>query len=126
MHTTIKISKERELMNNTDDIISLLLAIKNRPGVFIGFRSITKMKSFIDGYLFYLKINKIEIHNDIYNDFNVWLERKYNVKRVIDWNFYLIEETNHERKAFELFFKELDIYLQEKNIRIQALHIKNA
>ena len=108
-------------MKKPKDIIELLFMIKKRGGLYIGTKSITRLKSFIDGYKFVMNLENKEYNADVYYQFNDWMAQKYNVKESILWDMYLLKLTDDEGKSFDLFFEELEMLLKEHNIDIPEI-----
>lgn len=105
-------------MKKPKDIIDLLFMIKKRGGLYIGTKSITRLRSFIDGYMFAMNLENKEYNAGIFYNFNDWMAQKYNVKKSILWDIYLLNLTNNEEKSFDLFFEELEMFLKKHNIDI--------
>lgn len=92
-------------------IINLLLKIKDRPGLYLGEKSLPKLRSFINGYIYAMKHeNGLDCGEEVYYDFNDWLNKKYNIINPIFWERSLRNMSISD--AFDLFYKELDIYLK--------------
>ena len=108
-------------MDKPNNIIDLLFMIKKRPGAYIGNKSIVKMKSFIDGYCCALMYESINYNLEIYYLFNEWLAVRYNINSVVLWDTYLVEKTNDEALAFDLFFEELETFLRDNNFEIPEI-----
>ena len=102
-------------------IIELLLTIKSIPGLYIGTKSITRLKSFIDGYRFIMDSENREYGVNIYYDFNEWMAHKYFIREPILWDTFLLGLVNSEEKAFDLFFEELEAFLKENNLEIPKI-----
>ena len=99
------------------NIIDLLDAIKERPGMFIGTRSITRLSSFLHGIRIAFRIVNQSFGCSVLNDFEEYIEIKYSSKRSVSWNEIFLESTdNDEVKAFELFFYEFEIFMQERGV----------
>lgn len=105
-------------MYKPSSIIELLFMIKKRPGAYLGKSSISKLKSFLDGYCCALMYVDIDYGEDIYVSFSAWLAKRYNIVSVISWDSYLIEKTHDEVLAFNLFFEELELFLKENNLEV--------
>ncbi len=109
-------------MKKPKDIIDLLFMIKKRGGLYIGTKSITRLRSFIDGYMFAMNLENKEYNAGIFYNFNDWMAQKYNVKKSILWDIYLLNLTNNEEKSFDLFFEDLETFLKEYNIDIPEVN----
>lgn len=94
------------------NIIPLLYKIQNCPGMFIGKKSIIRLRSFIDGYIFALKMAGLEFVADDYYLFCDWLSNKYDVKGAASYETYLPRITGNESDAFDLFYLNLQEYTE--------------
>lgn len=101
-----------------DEILYLLGIIKLKPGMYIGSKSLAKLRSFIDGYIFAMNCKKIKYCADQYKIFNKWLAKRYNICTSELWDGYLTKIINDNELAFDLFFDELEIFMKENDIKI--------
>lgn len=62
-------------MDKFDHVIYLFTMIKKKPGLYIGSKSLVRLKSFIDGYIFALKIKGNDYQTEQYKKFNKWIEK---------------------------------------------------
>lgn len=99
-------------MDKFDHVIYLFTMIKKKPGLYIGSESLVRLKSFIDGYIFALKIKENDYQTEQYKKFNKWL-KKYNIHTVESWDSYLIRIVKDEEKSFDLFFEQLELFLKK-------------
>ncbi len=107
-------------MENNLNLISTLFKIKSKPGMYLGTKSATKLKSFIDGYIYAMNKENIECGSKVYYSFNDWFAENHNIRESILWDIFLLNETNDEKIAFDLFFKEFEIFLDKNNIKFQV------
>lgn len=102
------------------ELNELLKAIKAKPGLYIGIKSLVRLRTFIDGFLYavYL-INGKKRHIEFYPDFQNWIAEKYHIRSTHGWceiiNFYELSE----EKAFDRFYELLNEFFIEKNINIE-------
>ncbi len=96
-----------------DDILNLIKMVKLKPGLYVGRKSLVKLRSFLDGYVFAMRYNNIKYNSVQYNMFNDWIASKYNIRTSELWDTYLPRITNNEEKAFDLFFEELEEFLKK-------------
>ena len=81
--------------------------IKKRPAMFLGYNSISCLKSFIDG-MFYISYEKIE-DKDFLINFQSYVENKYaNFNH--SWDRILLSNSNNEESALNLFFDEMVMF----------------
>lgn len=98
-----------------NNVVGLLLKIKDRPGIYVGKKSLSNLRHFILGYIYALKCeNGLDCGEKVYYDFNEWLNKKYNIANPIFWEDSLTNVSASD--AFDMFYEELDEYL--KNIDI--------
>lgn len=104
---------ERKLERNYEkDFLELLNLIRPRPGLYLGARSITRLRCFLDGFSAGYSYPKMQ---PLIPDFQDFIEKKYSEIRTISWNNILLEASgNDEEKALELFFREFDEFTEKK------------
>jgi hypothetical protein len=86
----------------------LLIEIKRRPGMYIGHQSLTRLSSFIGGWLF----GKVEVPDaDILNGFQDWIAIKYHITSSHGWDDIILFFELDERSAFDRFWILFDEYL---------------
>lgn len=91
--------------------MSLLLKIKERPGLYLGEKSLPKLRSFINGYIYAMNHeNGLNCGEENYYGFNKWINKKYNIVNPIFWENSLTNVPDSD--AFDMFYEELDIYLK--------------
>lgn len=107
------------MIRNIYDVIEL---VRKRPSMYLGVDSISRLRSFLNGYCFAVYFN-----NDIeYDDkliplpfgfFNDFIAEKFNVTESIGWSEILLRQVNqNEEDGLKLFFELFDKY---KNITIE-------
>ncbi|QMS88997.1 hypothetical protein HUN01_15815 [Nostoc edaphicum CCNP1411] len=99
-------------MKNIYDILAM---IRTRPGMYLGQRSLTALRSFIDGYFFAIGQNGIliEEENPPFSQLNNWVARYY--KRygsTAGWKNIILREVGDEAKACDVFFELLELFKQ--------------
>ncbi len=92
-------------------VIDLLLKIKERPGMYLGTKSLSNLRLFMEGYI-YAMDSETELKNIgyIYYKFNEWLNKKYNITSPIFWEMSLTNVSDSD--AFDMFYEELTAYLK--------------
>lgn len=108
-------------MEAIDKAINLLFQIKRYPAAYLGKKSITLLRSFIDGYRYALKTENIQCDICFLEFTTEWLEEKYHVKTTEGWQSFLLKQTKDETTAFDLFFEELEQFLKESNIEVPEI-----
>lgn len=96
-----------------DDAICMLETIKQKPGLYIGSKSLKKLKGFMDGYIYAMNQNGMECHVDQYWNFNEWISKRYNIRSTESWDSFLLKVEKNEERAFDLFYEQLDLFLNE-------------
>lgn len=108
-------------MNKPSNIIDLLMMVKQRPAMYIGSKSLLRLRSFIDGYTFAMECENIDCSADVYYTFNEWLAQKYNIWESILWDKYLSSIAKDKVDPFDLLFEDLEVYLKENNIEVPRI-----
>ncbi len=81
--------------------------------MYIGSNSITSLKAFIDGW--YFRDTGAVTDTKLMNDFQDWVEEKYEVKGTQSWARILLFYSIDESGALELFFRDFDLFLSERD-----------
>ncbi|NRF95969.1 hypothetical protein HQN89_34755 [Paenibacillus frigoriresistens] len=99
-------------------IIDLLNKIKEKPGFYIGRKSLLDLWHFLNGYQYRL----FELEGEYYNlsGFQEYIENLYNFHGVHSWaqiiHFYCITD----EAAFDKFYKHLDDFFKEMNLNSES------
>lgn len=95
------------------DIICVLLEkIRARPGLFIGEKDLTRLKSLLDGYLLReMELNPEYGRNGFWNGFNRYVEDHYQVRSTQGWCQIIEFYSSSREAAFDTFFQRYDEYL---------------
>ncbi|MEH2280886.1 MAG: hypothetical protein V7K90_06010 [Nostoc sp.] len=99
-------------MNNIYDILAM---IRTRPGMYLGQRSLTALRSFLDGYFFAIGKNGIliEEENPPFSQFHDWVARYYKWNEsTAGWKNIILREVGDEAKACDVFFELLELFKQ--------------
>lgn len=92
-------------------VTELLLEIRKRPGMYIGTKSMIRLRCYINGYIYAMKTEAgLDCGDRVFWDFNEWLNKKYGVKDSLFWENSLTHISKDD--AFDLFYKEFDEYLE--------------
>jgi hypothetical protein len=91
-------------------LYQLLQEIKTRPGMFLGNCSITRLRSFLDGYRsaradLGLPLTEQE---KAFNEFQTWLQRRFKINSTQGWDSILLLHSTDERAALNHFFELFD------------------
>lgn len=102
-------------MNKFDgDILSMLERMRPHPQFYLGEKSITGLRCFLDGFSVGYSYPHI---NPLLPGFQEFIEAKYPLDlSSLSWNhILLLVEQNDEAAALDLFFSELDLFLSGNN-----------
>ena len=101
-------------MNKPKTITELLQSIKNKPGAYLGEKSVLRLKHFMDGYCCAVQYAGIDFDLDTYYAFAEWLRAKYQVKSVVSYDTILTDRFSDDELAFDAFFDEFELFLHER------------
>jgi len=99
-------------------IATLLKEIRNRPGMYIGWPSLSRLSGFLRGYDFALFKLREAPFDPFFISFQEWIERRLQVKYEF-WENILLQQSGSEADAFNLFWELLDEYQAEQKEREQ-------
>jgi hypothetical protein len=92
-------------------LYEMLQEIKKRPGMYLGKRSISRLRSFLDGYMGAredLGLPRTEQERE-FNGFQEWIQERFSITSSHGWDsiilFYSADERDALDKFFELFEK---------------------
>ena len=93
--------------NTQEYLYDLLVRIKQRPGMYLGKVSLTRLKMLLMGYSMSrgelgLKLTQQEKH---FAKFQQWIQAKYQVNSPQGWETIILSEVENEKLAFDLFFE---------------------
>lgn len=94
-----------------NSIFSLIKLIEKRPAMYLGRNSISCLKSFLDGW--YLRDPDNVIDAEIMNDFQSWVEKKYDVSGNQSWCDIILFYSQDEGTALTNFFRHFDQWAKE-------------
>jgi hypothetical protein len=93
--------------NPQEYLYNLLARIKQRPGIYLGKVSLTRLKMLLMGYSMSrcewgLQLTQEEKQ---FAQFQQWIQAKYQVNSAQGWESIILSKVNDEKLAFELFFE---------------------
>lgn len=100
-------------MTGKGPIIALLEKLRIRTAMYIGSRSITRLRTYIDGYGHGLDDSNFDSHDPEYYGFQGWIERRYRSQTSHGWDQLILFYCQDERDALDQFWTLLDEYLAE-------------
>ncbi len=119
METSVKI----EVANNKPEVkseylLDLLQRIKQRPGMYLGKCSITRLRAFLDGYGMAraeLDVPRSQQEHDL-NGFQEWIQERYQITSTHGWDSIILFFSVDEKDALDKFFKLLEEFLNQAKI----------
>lgn len=93
--------------NNQEYLYDLLKRIKQRPGMYLGKVSLTRLKMLLMGY----SMSRGELGLQLTEEekrfakFQQWIQIKYQVNSSEGWENIILSQVKDEKLAFELFFE---------------------
>ncbi|NJK77037.1 MAG: hypothetical protein HC849_02850 [Oscillatoriales cyanobacterium RU_3_3] len=114
METSVK----TEFANKTPEIqseylLDLLARIKQRPGMYLGKCSITRLRAFLDGYGMArgeLGLPRSQQEQAL-NGFQEWIQERYQITSTHGWDSIILFFSADEKDALDKFFKLLEEFL---------------
>jgi hypothetical protein len=101
----------KEIKNMVD---FLLGPVRKRPAMYLRYKKISYLESFVTGYMVCEGLNKnSELKEPFFGDkgigFVEWLEKKNGGQKFSFWSWSFMEKANHdEETALEYFFEALE------------------
>ena len=98
-------------MDNFEEL--LLVKIREMPALYIGKKSVERLRAFVDGYSTCFG----EIYGKeptILTGFNQYVAQKYKINTDHDWSSIIQFFSNTEESAFDMFYQLLDEFLEER------------
>ena len=119
METIVK----TEIVNNKPEVkseylLDLLQRIKQRPGMYLGKCSITRLRAFLDGYGMAraeLDVPRSQQEHDL-NGFQEWIQERYQITSTHGWDSIILFFSVDEKDALDKFFKLLEEFLNQAKI----------
>lgn len=105
--------------NFQNTLLNVVFKIKSKPCSYLGTKSISKLRCFLDGFAYGYSYPDI---SNLFPGFQRYVEEKYYCTECISWNNILLKYTNDEETALNLFFEEMENFLKENNIEIPKIN----
>ncbi len=97
------------------ELTELLKAVRIKPGMYIGKKSLTRLRAFIDGYFYALyKLNGKQEYLCFIPEFQDWIADRYEIRSTHGWSEIINFFSQDEGEAFDTFYELLDEFLLEK------------
>jgi len=96
----------------------LLQRIKQRPGMYLGKCSITRLRAFLDGY----ETARAELgfpdteQQQQLDGFQEWIQERYQITSTHGWDSIILFFSVDEKDALDKFFKLLEEFLDQAKI----------
>lgn len=84
-----------------------------KPALFIGEKSITKYRAFMDGWIFDKRSDIADIN--ILKEFQIWIQKRFEIRSTHHWSQIILFYSLNEQEAFDRFLSLWDQFLVEKN-----------
>ncbi len=99
------------------DFYKMLDKIQQRPAMYLGEKSLTKLWWFLDGYQRAMDDNDIPCKNQLWGDgrFNKWILKHYNLPSNIQGDVILEQCNGDETQALATFFELLDEFRRQEH-----------
>lgn len=99
--------------DSIDELKKILPSIKEKPGLFLEKKSLIRLSSFIDGFLyaFYLA-NGSEKYEGFFPGFNKWVAETYGMNSSHGWCSIIMFFEENEATAFDKFFELIEKYFK--------------
>ena len=95
----------------------MLQKIEQRSGLYFGSRSITRLRSFLDGYMAARQDLGIPIteQEQKFGKFQDWIRERFKITSTQGWERIILFHSLNERDAFDSFFKLWEQFCNGEN-----------
>ena len=101
------------------DALKMLYVIYQKPKIYLGSKSLSCLKLFLDGFAAGYSFPNVESFLPSFQDY---ISNKYNCILSISWSSILLYNSGeNEEMAFDLFFEELESYFSTNGINISEI-----
>jgi hypothetical protein len=104
--------------NENSNIYDLLDRLRERPGLYLGVKSISRLRAFLDGYntAFIDEGLSLSMGDPSFARFDEWVAQQYQQPdSVAGWNDLILWEVDDEEIAVDTFYKLLDKFRAEES-----------
>jgi hypothetical protein len=111
-------TKQARFTEQGEYLYQVLRELQARPGMFLGQCSITRLRSFLDGYRSAradLGLQTTAQENE-FSKFQAWVQEKYQVTSSHGWDNIILLNSADEQEALQLFFSLLQEFQQEQTL----------
>ncbi|UBF25038.1 hypothetical protein K9N68_25885 [Kovacikia minuta CCNUW1] len=109
-------------------LYDLLARIKQRPGMYMGKPSITRLNSFLDGYMsarIELGLSPTQQEQE-FNGFQDWIQERFKIESSHGWASIILFYSADEKAALEYFFELLDSFRRGDPADLNQIWQENA
>lgn len=101
-------------INHQEYLYEMLEQIKQRPGMFLGQCSITRLRSFLDGYIgCRADLGLPETQQELeFNQFQEWIQTRFKITSSHGWDSIILFYSADEKEALNNFF---ELFAQFRN-----------
>lgn len=98
--------------NTQEYLYDLLARIKQRPGMYLGKVSLTRLKMLLMGY----SMSRGELGLQLtqqekqFAQFQQWIQTKYQINSAQGWETIILSQVEDEKLAFDLFFELFELF----------------
>ena len=86
---------------------------RTNPALFIGEKSLTKYRAFMDGWIFDKHMEIADIN--ILREFQDWIQKRFEIRSTHNWSQIILFYSLNEQEAFNKFLSLWDQFIDEKN-----------
>ncbi|MEK8130471.1 hypothetical protein WMW72_21415 [Paenibacillus filicis] len=96
-----------------DILYKKIQEVKQRPGMYIGKKSLHLLQAYLNGYIAYHnEVNK-EPNYFFLSEFQGYIQRRYNINTTHSWAELITFFSSNDNDAFDRFYELLDDFFAE-------------
>lgn len=103
-------------MGDEFDIERLIASVRKRPEMYLGGRSIWRLKAFLDGVYYYREVVEGKLSPDAMSGFRAWVARRHSLGDGYSWAQIIFLDSGDECEALERFFEEWRCYCESLSV----------
>ncbi len=98
-------------------LYDLLDKIREKPGMYLGYPSVSNLFMFLCGYNQSHEDLEIPLtkQEEEFQEFQPWLQKRFNLSTSASWARIILLYTTNEETGFSMFFELLEEFRQEQN-----------
>jgi hypothetical protein len=99
-------------------VFDLFARVRNKPALFVGEKSLIRIRAFVDGYIVgAAECKRLPQGLDTFHDFHDWIAKKFNFTAPTSgWCNMILDRTESDAQAFDRFYELLDEFCRERGI----------